>query len=264
MGGDRTPPRLLVVSGDADLREVLTTLLSDEGYELRVASTLEDAMALGDEMAFALALADLHAGVSRYSFAPAHVLRRRVRPTPVALLTTESRLKTVDRAGFAFVQQMPFDVEALLGAVATALDIPLCEERQRRAEVVRRYFAALEAEDWPALLSLCTEDVAYYPPRASIAESRRLRGKDALRDYVTRAAAYYRCMSFRDMRFYDMPKGLAARYTGHWVTPDDTRRQAAHTTLFSFEGELIARVGVRVHLAHESVRNGALGGCQAG
>lgn len=265
MGETITPPRLLLVSGNTDLQEVFADVLGEEGYDLRIASTLEEALALADQMAFALVLSELYAGISAHSFAPSHVLRRRVAPTPVALLTTETHLDGMDLSRFAFVQTMPFDLETLLGAIAAVLDRPVCPERARQVRVARQYFAALETEDWPALLALCTEDVVYYPPHASrMTTSRRLVGKDALRDYSARAATHYRSVSFRDLRLYDVPKGLAARYTGYWVTPEDRRHQASHTMFFRFEGELIARVGVSVHLEAAPVINGALGDSQAG
>jgi hypothetical protein len=92
---------------------------------------------------------------------------------------------------------------------------------------------------------------------------RCIRGKDALRDYAARAATYYQYVPFRDLRLYDIAKGLAARYTGYWVTPDESRRQAAHTMFFHFAGELVAQVGVRANLLAVKVSRGALGSDQA-
>ena len=137
-GGASAPPRLLVVARDSDLRDVFGTLLREEGYELQVASTLDEALALAEQMAFALVLTDLYAGTSPHAFTPSHILRRRVQPTPVGLLTTAARLDAMDTARFAFVQRMPFDLETLLGDIASALDTPLRAERRRQAEVVRR------------------------------------------------------------------------------------------------------------------------------
>jgi CheY-like chemotaxis protein/ketosteroid isomerase-like protein len=245
------PMRVLIVEAAPELQETFRLLLGEEGYEPDIVATLEEALVRVQEVTYGLILADLFAGKSPQTLTPAHVLRRRVKPTPIGLLTTEMRSEEeAQAAGFAFVVRMPFDLATFLAQVAAALDRPLCVEQRRQAPIVERWFAALEASDWKALLALCTDDVAYYPPSTSVAwEARRLRGKAALRAYSQRAAAYYTHNVFTDVLIYAQPHGLIARHTSHWITPDERRHRAAGATLFHFRGMKICQVGVRADLA---------------
>ncbi|HEV2460452.1 MAG TPA: hypothetical protein VGS80_19020, partial [Ktedonobacterales bacterium] len=169
------PSRVLIVEAAPELQDTFRLLLDEEGYEPDIVATLEEALVRVEEVTYGLILADLFAGKSPQTLTPAHVLRRRVQPTPVGLLTTETRSEEEAlAAGFAFVVRMPFDLATVLAQIATALDRPLCEEQRRQAPIVERWFAAMEAEDWKALLALCTDDVAYYPPGTSVvAQARR-------------------------------------------------------------------------------------------
>jgi DNA-binding response OmpR family regulator len=138
--------RVLVVADDADLQAVLDLLLGDEGYESQVATSLDTALSLVNDVPFDLVLADLYVGQHQASLTPANILRRRVQPTPVGLLTTQ--LVPPDETasiGFAFVLPMPFDVEHLLALVATTLRVSWSPEQERQAETTRRFFAALGA-----------------------------------------------------------------------------------------------------------------------
>src|SRR5262249_33348617 len=120
------------------------------------------ARATVDALPFNLVLAELYLGAHLTSLTPANILRRRVRPVPIGLLTTETLPPGAPApVGFACVQPMPFDLDALLAHVAAALDRPFTPERERQAAVVRRYFACLEAQDWLGALALCADDVAY-------------------------------------------------------------------------------------------------------
>jgi CheY-like chemotaxis protein/ketosteroid isomerase-like protein len=243
--------RMLIVEADPGLQETFRLLLGEEGYEPHVVATLEEALVRVEEVTYGLILADLFAGHSPQTLTPAHVLRRRVRPTPIGLLTTQARGdEEAQAAGFAFVVRMPFDLATFLAQIAAALDRPLCVEQRWQAPIVERWFAAVEDEDWKALLALCTDDVAYYPPSSSVAwEARRLRGKAALHAYSKRTAAYYTRNVFTDVLIYAQPHGLIARHTSHWITPDERRHRVTGSTLFHFRGRKICQVGVRADLA---------------
>ena len=258
--------RVLIVEADPELQDTFRLLLGEEGYEPHIVSTLEEALVRVEEVAYALILADLFAGRSPQTLTPAHVLRRRVAPTPIGLLTTQTRGDEEARAaGFAFVVRMPFDLATFLAQVAAALNRRLREKKRRQAPIVEHWFAALEAEDWKALLALCTDDVAYYPPSTSVAaHARRLRGKAALRTYAKRAAAYYTHNVFTDLLIYAQPRGLIARHTSHWITPDEHRHRVAASTLFHFRGEKICQVGVRADLARSERASAELVSIHAG
>lgn len=242
---------ILVVEEDESLRETFAEVLAEGGYRATFVSSLKEAYASVDTQTYALVLADLFAGRSPYEFSDAHRLRRYVSPTPIGLLTTQPITSDdAQRAGFAFGLSLPFDIDALLDHVAVAINQPLACEQMQRVETIERYFAALENEDWMTLLSLCTDDVAYYPPHTSpITISRRLRGKSAMRAYAQSSAEHYRNIAFTNLRFYPCPKGIVARFVSAWTTPDDYWRQAAETVHFHFDGQRICQIGVRVNLA---------------
>lgn len=241
---------ILVVEQDEGLRETFAEVLTEGGYTPTFVSSLADAYQLIDTQTYALVLTDLFAGRSRYEFSDAHRLRRYASPTPVGLLTTQAiSSEEACHSGFAFGLRLPFDIEELLGCVAATINQPFTPEQQERAEVAQCYFAALETGDWMTVLSLCADDVAYYPPRDSVLASvRRLRGKSALRGYLQISSQHYTSITFTNIRLYPCPRGIAVRYTSTWVTPDEYWHHAAETTHFHFDGLRIRQVGVRVHL----------------
>src|SRR5690348_1200717 len=114
---------ILVLEPDDALRSLLAEMLREEGYQVSVAASLAEGLVWVETQSFALILANLFAG--RYpagSFTPAHTLRRRVQPTPVGLLMTQPlSAEEAQRAGFAFVLSLPFELEDLFSLVAVAL-----------------------------------------------------------------------------------------------------------------------------------------------
>jgi ketosteroid isomerase-like protein len=122
---------------------------------------------------------------------------------------------------------------------------------------VRGFFAALEAEDWMGALALCADEIRYYPLSTSPAIAARLvGGKDAYLAFLMRAAQHYTLMRFTDLRLYLTPKGLAARYICHWVTPEDTRERRMVAALFRFAGERITCIGARMILRASTFQAG--------
>lgn len=240
--------RVLVVAEDHDLRQTLQIVLAEEGFAPVVVSSLGQALAAVTQEPFDLIVANLYVGRAKTSLTPAHIVRRRVFPTPMGLLTTRSPLPPeVEAAGFAFVLPMPFDIDDLMGCIAAALAAEWTAVRERRAQVVRRFFAALEAEDWMSALALCTDQIRYYPPATSpVSSARAMEGKDAYLAYMMCSAQFYPFAQFDELRLYPIPKGLAARYLCRWVTPEDVRERQVGTAIFHFVGEQIAQIGSRM------------------
>src|SRR5579862_5919847 len=131
---------ILVLEPDGELRLLLAEALREEGYQVSIAASLAEGLSWVETRSCALILADLYVG--RYpagSFTPAHQLRRRVQPTPVGLLMAiPLSAREAQRAGFAFVLGMPFELEDLLSLVAEALQVAFTAAQERRADVVRR------------------------------------------------------------------------------------------------------------------------------
>lgn len=244
-----TQPRLLLVEPDAELREILSDLLSEEGYELQSATTLQEALALLDRQPFVLVLADLFAGVSKHAFTQAQILRRRANPTPVGLLMTNPPRdpEAAQQSGFACVISMPFELDDFLMTIATCVNQPLTLDQQRQVETVRRYFDALTAGDWDAVLDLCSEEVAYYPPVTSrVTTTRKLSGKAAYHAYLVAATPRYPGYVCQEVMTFARPKGLAVHYRYAWLPRDATPQHGTGSVLFHFQGDLISQIGVHL------------------
>jgi len=256
---EKQPPAILVVAPDQELQTILREVLTEEGYVVVAVASLEEASQQIDERAFALILADLFVGPSKHAFTPAHLLRRRAWPTPMGLLSAVPSLspEAAHAAGFACMISMPFELSEFLAVVAAVLHQPLTPEQERQAEVVQRFLDALSAEDWEVVGELCTPDVLYHPPRASIVTSSvRVYGRDALRAHGQAAAKHYMLVFFNALSVYARPHGLAARYTGHWTTPQGERLRLAGTMLFHFSVDnRIRQIGVHTPLIHKIPRN---------
>ena len=197
----RQQEHLLVLEPDESLQDFLSDLLSEEGYQVSVAASLEEGLACVERQSFALILADLFVGHALAgSFTPAHTVCRRVQPTPVGLLMTLSlSAAEAQRAGFAFVLERPFEVEDLLSLVAEALQIVFTAEQERQADVVRRYLVAQRRwpRTWrassPCVLAMCA---TARTPALVGTTARRLQGQTALRAYVEAMAQHSHQMAF--------------------------------------------------------------------
>mgnify|MGYP001350331320 CR=1 FL=1 len=118
----QTPQQLLLVEDDADLGEVIQNFLSDEGYEVHLATSIAGALALADSHAFSLVLTDLLSHSHEYPLYAAEPLLERLRPTPVGILTGWPLTEELAREqGFAFLLRKPFDLDDLLAVVTTLL-----------------------------------------------------------------------------------------------------------------------------------------------
>ena len=160
-----SPTCVLIVAETLAIRDLLETVLDDAGYAVRCAGSLHDAPALLATQPCDLLLLELSAPPPDDPFAAVRALRDRAAPRPVGLLTTWTlSAAEAERQGFAFLAPMPFDLDRLLLAVAVRIAQPLSPDQERQAHVVRRYFAALEARDWDALLALCMDDIRYVLP----------------------------------------------------------------------------------------------------
>jgi CheY-like chemotaxis protein len=239
---------ILLIEDDPGIREALVLLLEDEGYQTQEAATLEEAYDLIDHGTFDLILTDLLAHSQETPLASALNLQERAAPTPVAILSAWQAITSAPEAArFAFVMSKPFELDALLTAIAAALHTGrvLSPEDEQRAQVVRQYFAALSHRDWDTLVSLCTDDVVYVLPGASPL-SATVVGKPAFRAHSEAVFAHFPGARFDPVNIYATPGGIAARYQSRWLGADQRERQQAGATIFQFSGLLIQQIGVRL------------------
>ncbi len=239
------PARILVVEADPTLRQALMQLLSKEGYAPFGAASLEEANTAVDATTFALILADLLVGKSRSSFMPAHVLRRHASAIPIGVLTDEPVLPWDERwSAFAFALSKPVGVARLLTEIAACLKRPLSSEGTEQEAVLRRFLQALVDKAWRRLLSLCTEDVSYYPPVAfSLFPSRPLRGNIALRAFAASIWQDAPHLRLEVSEVYRRPRGLALRYLVCAAAPDGGWAWQESTEVFQFSGKRISQIG---------------------
>jgi CheY-like chemotaxis protein len=110
-------PTVLVVDDEPAIREIVATLLEDEGYKVRRAKDGLEALATVDAGQVDLVLSDVT--MPRLDGASlAKKLRRRGRPVPVVLMS--AYYDAVDVPGVTFVPK-PFEIDRLLAAVTSAL-----------------------------------------------------------------------------------------------------------------------------------------------
>lgn len=129
-------PPLLLIEPDPGLRRLFTTFLTEEGYDLVLASTLEEAFRLVEVQTFALVLADGWMGHASSDLEQAHALRARVYPVPVAALARLPLPASTKPEAFAFVLLLPFNIDVCLSLIATTLNTPLNVAQQARAQIV--------------------------------------------------------------------------------------------------------------------------------
>jgi len=247
MNPARSVPGILIVERDDELRDLLNTLLSEEGYEVHAVSALNDAVRRLDEQVFRLVLADLFIGRSPHGFTEGHILRRRAHPIPVGILTAcNIAPEEATRQGFAFLLSEPFEIDDLLALVAAAINQPFSAEQQRLAEIVWRFFTALQDADWQTIATLCTENLTYYPlPSAPFTHARKIQGLSAYLSIAEAARRGMLALRFSMITLFALPKGLAAHYQVSWTPPDDMPQQLTGAMLFHFRGERIAQMGNR-------------------
>ena len=123
---DPDAPLILVADDDEDIRDLVTTTLSRQGYRIMSASTGDEALKLALEQTPSLAILDLvMPGLYGYS-----VMRRMkendaTKDVPVIVLTARTDPKDVARGlevGAADYVEKPFHPEDLVARVQSALE----------------------------------------------------------------------------------------------------------------------------------------------
>lgn len=219
---------------DADARDVLTTLLEQEGYRVTSVRGLTAGLDAVRAEVFDLVGVD----PSLLDLAAVERLVAASHPTPVAMLGGR-------QSAVAGVRTLPGAAEpsAFLQEVAAAIGAELREEDGDR-KVVARYFRALEEHDWAGLGALLADDVVYSLEGAG----ETVRGRAAFQEFSERTFTLFRQAVFGDLRVFRTPHGVAARYRGEWLEPDGQRRSLAGAVVFAMAGGLIRSVGVRLDL----------------
>jgi CheY-like chemotaxis protein len=145
----RTAARILVVDDDRDVGEVVTAILSDEGYEVTTLDHISDETvraAIGRLEPDCILLDGVDAVEYAESWATAAAVSHRPRPIPTVMFTAhaedaaEAREATSQRAveaGFTAVLRKPFHLDELVATVERAVGASVPFNHSGRAEHAR-------------------------------------------------------------------------------------------------------------------------------
>lgn len=240
-----SPPHILMVVEEPALRHALIQLFSEEGYAPAGVASLDEAWETVGRRSFSLILADLLVGKSPHSFTSAHLLRRHTLSIPMGILTDQAVSPWDKRwSAFAFTLPKPLETTRLLVEVAACLHLPLSREQMRQEEVVRRLLEAIAARGWSRLLSLCTEDIRYYPSKTSPDfTAGPLQGAKALEAFTSSIWQDASRLRLEMSNIYSRPRGLALRYLRYAPTADYGWAWQESAALFQFVGDRICQIG---------------------
>ncbi|MGH2502402.1 MAG: response regulator [Ktedonobacterales bacterium] len=244
-----SPPRLLVVDDDNDLRGVLQDFLTDEGYVVDSAASLDEALALIDTRLYHLIITDLLAHSTTTPLSSALAILDQARPTPVVALTGwDLSAEEVEGTGLLRLIRKPFDLGELQQTLEGCLAATQSAEQQRQEAVARQFFEQLTTGDVASALALCVDDLRMYPSGASGARrapaAEPARGRAASRTYLLGRAPSYPEVRLDEYVAFPQPKGLAMRYLLSWQAPDEpvSRRQMSGAIAFEFRDARISQV----------------------
>ena len=239
-------PHVLVVEDDADLRDLLTLLLLEEGYLVTPASSMAQAMALLEQHTFHFILSDLfRETTSSDSLAGLEPLRERAWPIPVAIMTAWNIAeKAIRQRGFTCLIRKPFDIDHLSATIAGLLNTPLSPKQVHQARIIERYYAALNRRDSAAAASLCAEDFTYFPTALRINPSQApVQGRETYRAFLEEVFRFYHHLQAEIGGIAAHPRGLAIHQVMRWQDVDGAPNYRVSGMVFAFAGDQIAQLG---------------------
>jgi CheY-like chemotaxis protein len=213
-----SPTRLLVVDDDNDLRVFLQDFLIEEGYEVDVGATMDEALSLIDTKLYHLILTDLLSHSSVTPLRSALTISTHARPTPVAALTGWNiSAAEVKRAGLVELIAKPFDLTDLLATVSAHVEMRLTPDQRRHAEALRQFCDAINAGDVEACLAVCVDDLRINAPDNPLGEpAEPLAGRIECSRFIRSILRSEPAMRFDDYLIYPHDRGLALRYQKSW------------------------------------------------
>lgn len=238
-------PHVLVVEDDAELHDLLTLLLREEGYLVTSATALEQAMALLEQHTFHFILSDLFRQAPSDPLINIEPLRERAWPIPIGIMTAWNiSEEAAKRRGFACLIRKPFDIDHLSATIATCLNTPLTARQVDQARIIERFYAALNSHNSAAAASLCAEDFTYFPTSLGINPSQtEVRGRATYRAYLEDIFRFYRNLQAEIGSIAAHPRGLAVHHVMRWQGADDAPRHRVSGMIFAFAGDQIAQLG---------------------
>lgn len=250
--GPLSPPRLLVVDDDSDLRGFLEDFLLEEGYAVDTAATLDEALTLLDLRLYHLVVTDLLTHSVAAPLSTALTILAHARPTRVVALTGWNiGAEEVKRAGLLRLIRKPFDLGDLLKTLEACATTALTPAQQRQEATALRFYAALTSGDSDAAASHCTSDLCVYVSGATgaagtphHAAARAIRGQKAGRVYLEERLAGYPHAHMDAHITFPQPHGLALRYLLSWQPTEDPEERArvSSAVYLQFRGGRISQI----------------------
>jgi CheY-like chemotaxis protein len=145
----RAAPQILVIDDDRDMGEVVTAVLSDEGYKVTVLEHISDEAvraAIGSLEPDCILLDGVQAAEYAEAWATAAEVHQRARPIPTIMFTShrfdaeEAIQGTSQRAveaGFSAVVSKPFHIDDLIATVRRAVESGVAFNHSLHAEQAR-------------------------------------------------------------------------------------------------------------------------------
>jgi CheY-like chemotaxis protein len=240
-------PDLLIACSNATLTTHLQMLLPEEGYTFHVAATLVEALALLEQHSFQCMLTDRFSGPYDSLFGPIQLFRRRGWTIPVGMIASEEfSAEEAEEDGFAFVLSTPLQAERLFTELALGLGLGLTPAQERQAQVVKDFFAALNAKNTQKILHLCTRDVSYYPAASHhwLPLFRAISSQSRGEGYTEFIHQPLLALRLEIERISSRPRGLAVQYNAWWAEPNQGWEVQTDTLLFHFLDDRIHQIGL--------------------
>ena len=117
-----------------------------------------------------------------------------------------------------------------------------------RQALLRAYFARLERGEWDKLVALCDDDVVYRMPAATPQQTQTIVGKDAFRQFSAETFAEFLEPRFAATDMRVLGEAIVVDYDGTWRTKSGERASLPGAILFTFRGDKISEIAVRVDL----------------
>ena len=246
-GGISSAPARLLLVGSSSEHTLLQKWLAEEGYAIRVAATVEEALALLTQRSFQCALVDLSARPSDSFLDAIELLRGRDRAILVGAITSEELSAEAEEHGVAFALAKPVQSERLFTELALGLHVPLTAEQERQAQVVKDFFAAVNAKKTHKMLELCTSTLSYYPSASHglLSPFRPISSQGTLTAYFEFIRQRSLALRLEVENIYSRPRGLAVQYSAWWAGPHQRWEVQTDILLFHFLKDRIHQIGLR-------------------
>jgi CheY-like chemotaxis protein len=242
--------RILIVEEDHALNAMLAGLLREEGYQADAAFTLEQALRMVEDQLYDLVLTDHLVSTpprhgSSADLSLVHQLRHACHPTPVGVLSAwPLDQQAVERAGFAFALQKPFDIDTILRLIADFLNPTFTPEQAQQAQHLRRFLEAISQGNEAVLRILCAPTVAYYSLTHNVfTPQHAILGIEAYLVYLRLVRARLPVCRIEQVAIFAHRGRLRARHLCSWQTPVGRRVHLSWAVQCRFRGERITQVG---------------------